>query len=166
MLKGKRCYLSGPITYQAYDWRPPLLEILKKFEIDVFDPFRDPKQQWVDDLNAAIKQENEDEMERVCRMFVRKDLAIVDRTDFLVACLPLRCPTVGTHHEIINANNAKKPTLLYCPEGRFHIPPWYWGFIPSQYFFGSVDGLERYLQAVDDGIHKDDNRWHLAYELI
>ena len=163
MLEKTTCYLSGPISYVDVDWRGPLLDVLNNFNINVFDPFRDPKQQWVAKLEEAKVKGDVKTYQDICRKFVRKDLAIVDRCDFVVAYLPYKVPTVGTHHEIINANNSKKPTLLFCPTGIFNIPPWYWGFIDPKYFFAELDHLETYLMEVDNGLHKDDFRWSVAY---
>jgi hypothetical protein len=32
--------------------------------------------------------------------------------------------------------------------------------------FGSWDSLYGYLKEVDEGLHKDDRRWALVYDLI
>jgi hypothetical protein len=91
---------------------------------------------------------------------------MVDRADFLIAHLPYKIPTSGSHHEIINSNNAKKPTLLVCPQGRQFIPLWYFGFIPLECMFGCWEDLYAYLQDVDDGKLKENNRWHFIYGMI
>jgi len=168
-LSGKRCYLSGPIEQctAKENWRVPVKKILtERFGIDVFDPFDDPKQQWVPSLNEARANCDYDEMAKISRNFVRKDLAMVDRADFICAQLPYRVATCGSHHEIINSVNAKKPTLLVCPEGKQFLPLWYYGFIPHEVMFGSWDDLFSYLQDVEDGKHKDNNRWAFVYGLV
>lgn len=168
-LAGKRCYLSGPIENDnaGCNWRTEPKRILtKKFKIDMFDPFADPKQVFADNLYEARDKQDYDTIAKIAKGFVRKDLAMVDRADFLIACLPYKVATCGTHHEIINSNNAKKPTLLVCPQGREFVPLWYYGFIPHECMFGCWEDLYDYLKDVDAGKHKDNNRWHFIYGMV
>lgn len=169
VLKGKRCYLSGPIENDqtGHNWRDHPREFLvRDFKIDLFDPFADPKQQWVGPLMEAKGRLEFDEMARIAKMFVRKDLAMVDRADFVVAYLPKGIPTTGTHHEIINSANAKKPTLLVCPQGKEHVPLWYYGFIPHEFMFDGWDYLHQYLTEVDEWKHSNNDRWAFVYGLV
>jgi hypothetical protein len=168
-LKNKRAYLSGAIEFgeKDHNWRiEPINRMTNDFGIDVFDPFSDPKQQWVEELNFARTNKDFDKMSKIARNFVRKDLCMVDRSDFLVAYMPFKVPTTGTIHEIINSNEAKKPTLIVCPQGKENAPLWLWGSLPQHYFFGSWEELYSYLKDVTDGKHSEDNRWHFCYGLI
>ena len=128
VLKGTRAYLSGPIEHDRTDvnWRvEPTSKLSSLFGINVFDPFADPKQKWTTILEQARADGDIDEMARLVKGFVRKDLSMVDRSDMVIAYLPKNVATCGTHHEIFVSNNAKKPTLLVCEEGRTHLPLWY-----------------------------------------
>lgn len=167
-LRGKRCYLSGPIEYDTgKNWRTePTGVFTKQFGIDLFDPFSDPKQVLSEELHEARRLKDFDTMTRIAKAFVRKDLAVVDRADFVVAFLPWKVPTTGTHHEIINSNNAKKPTLLVCPQGKEKVPLWYFGFIDVEFMFGSWQELYLYLTAVDIGQHKANDRWAFVYGMV
>lgn len=169
-LRNKRVYLSGPIENDnsaKHNWRDNPKKILKtKFKIDLFDPFDDPKQVFANDLYEARKNKDYEAIAKIAKGFVRKDLAMVDRADFIIAYLPYQVPTCGTHHEIINSNNAKKPTLLICPEGKWNIPLWYYGFIPHECMFSNWNDLYNYLQEVNDYKHTNNNRWHFIYGLI
>jgi hypothetical protein len=168
-LEGKRCYLSGAIENDSseHNWRIEPTKILQHdFKINVFDPFADPKQQWVPDLNSARKNKDYNEMKRIAKSFVRKDLKEVDHAHFLIAHLPYKVPTTGTTHEIINSNNAKNPTLLVCPQGKEFVPLWFYGFIRHQFMFGSWDELWAYLHSVNLGEHMDNDRWASVYGLI
>lgn len=169
VLRGKRCYLSGPIEFDnsEVDWRPPVKEHLTKFfGIDIYDPFCDPKQSKSDALQKAREAEDFDGMREVTKQFVRKDLHHVDLSHFLIANLPYKVPTVGTVHEIINSNDRKKPTLLVCTKGKKYIPSWYFGFIKHKYMFGSWNELYDYLSEVSEGKHFNDDRWWIVNELI
>lgn len=169
VLAGKRLYLSGPIENDATDhnWRTePKKVLIDEFKIDLFDPFDDPKQIWVKPLVEARQSRDYETMARIAKMFVRKDLAMVDRADFVIGYLPHKVPTTGSHHELINSSNAKKPTLLICPQGKHLIPAWYYGFIPHEVMFSCWDDLYNYLREVNDGKHKDNNRWSFIYGLV
>jgi hypothetical protein len=166
ILKQKRAYLSGPIEYsQDINWRTkPKQVLVEEFGIDLFDPFCDPKQQWTEELNEARKNQDFETVTKICKLFVRKDLCWVDRSDFIISFLPYKVPTTGTVHEIINSNNAKKPTLLVTDaENVSYIPLWYFGFIPVEFMFAGWESLFSYLREVNSGLHKHNNRWSFIY---
>jgi nucleoside 2-deoxyribosyltransferase len=168
-LENKKCYLSGPIQYASDEfWRgEPLFNLKKRFGIDVFDPFADEKQQWKDEILKAKAGSDTSLLVKIAKSFVRKDLGMVDRSDFLIAYVPTGVQTVGTVHEIINSNNAKKPTLLVTNSNSISdIPLWYFGFIDTKYMFAGWRSLFDYLQAVNDGNHKNDDKWHFVYGIV
>ncbi len=167
-LAGKGLYLSGAIEHAdpKDNWRVEPMRVFKeRFGINVFDPHADPKQQWEADLKTAKKNRDFDSVERIARLFVRKDLQIVQKTDIVVAYLPPNIPTTGTVHEIINSWNYKNPTLIVS-DHKEDIPSWYYGFIKHKYMFDGFSALYDYLQEVDDGMHKGDLRWAMVYNLI
>lgn len=169
VLKDKRCYLSGPIEHDTsgLDWRVDPSKILREeFGIDLHDPYCDPKQQWAPRLKEAQQKKDYETMTSIAKSFVRKDLTMVDHADFVIAYLPYRVPTCGTHHEIITSNNEKKPTLLVCPQGKEYVPLWYYGFIPHEFMFGCWEGLYGYLREVNGGLHKHNDRWAFVYGLV
>jgi nucleoside 2-deoxyribosyltransferase len=166
VLKNLRTYLSGAIEHAdpTEDWRTPVKTVLaSRFGIKVFDPFDDPKQEKRARMAEYREQHRYDDLADIVHKFVRMDLSIVDRADLVIAYVPYKVPTTGTVHEIILANNAKKPTLLVCPQGKNRVADWYWGFIPHQFMFGSWDDLYAYLAEVDDGKHADNDRWYFSY---
>jgi len=167
-LKNRRLYLSGPIEHgKQENWRTEPTKVFRDvYGLDVFDPFDDPKQQWATALWDARKNKDYDTMEEISHHFVRKDLAIVDRSDIVVSYLPYGVPTTGTVHEIIISSNAKKPTLLVCPEGREYISFWYYGISLREYMFGSWTELYEYLDDVNAGKHMDNDRWAYVYGLL
>jgi nucleoside 2-deoxyribosyltransferase len=165
-LNGKRAYLSGPIEHgEGENWRVgPCQFLTDKLGVDLFDPFSDPKQQWVHALKEAQKNKDYELIVKISKSFVRKDLCLVDRSDFIIAYLPHKIPTTGTHHEIINSNNAKKPTLLVTNCGDIsYLPLWYFGFIPVEFMFPTWDKLYSYLEEVNEGKHQHNNRWSYIY---
>jgi nucleoside 2-deoxyribosyltransferase len=168
-LDGVKCYLSGPIEF-ASDcfWRAEPIHILKeKFGLEVFNPFADEKQQWTHDIKTARESDNVEELVRIAKSFVRKDLGMVDRSDFLIAYIPFGIKSVGTVHEIVNSNNSKKPTLLVTDQQTItQLPLWYFGFINVRYMFAGWNSLYKYLDKVNNGEEKEDDRWHLVYGIV
>lgn len=166
-LAGKSLYLSGAIQFSDdLDWRLKPIEVFNNYQINVFSPFDDKKQQWKPVIEQAAKEKDFETVTRIAKDFVRKDLCLVDRADFLVCYLPANSRTFGTTHEIINANNSKKCVLIVCPDGIEKIPFWFFGFIPTKRMFGSWDDLYDYIAEVDSGKHKDDDRWAYVYGLV
>ncbi len=168
VLEGKRAYLSGPIQYSdSINWRTePTTVLTQEFKIDLFDPFADPKQQWADALRQAQERKDYEEMRRIAKRFVRKDLQMVQQSLFLIAFVPYKVPTVGTVHEIINSINQKTPTLLVSDGHKDKIPLWYYGIVPHECMFADWEGLYEYLREVNDWKHTHNNRWDLVYGLV
>lgn len=165
-LKNQKLYLSGPIQHDiSENWRDlPKKVLVEEFGINLFDPADDPKQQWVPLLQEAQKNKDYETIVRITKAFVRKDLCMVDRADFLIAYLPYKIPTTGTVHEIINSNNAKKPTLLVTDSPDItYVPLWYFGFIPKEFMFAGWESLFVYLRDVNEGKHRQNNRWSYIY---
>lgn len=174
-LKDRKCYLSGAIQYDISpcNWRDAPTKVLtEELGIDLYDPFQDPKQQWLPALKEAKAKKDFDRMAEIANSFVRKDLEMVVRSDFLIAYLPTdprtnSCvSTVGTHEEIITAFRLKKPVLIVASGSRAEIPLWYWGYIPYQFMFDSWSDLYIYLKEVTEGNHKQNRRWDFVYGLI
>ena len=166
VLKGKRLYLSGPIEFgdHSLNWRiEPKKVLAERYGLEIFDPFEDPKQNKVDELDAACEAEDWDTVEDITEQFVSKDLTLVNQSDLLIAYLPRKVPTTGTVHEIIVSNQNKRPTLLMCPQGKKYIPKWYRGFIKREHTFGSWEEIYAFLDAVVRGDWKDHKRWRFIY---
>jgi nucleoside 2-deoxyribosyltransferase len=168
ILKNFRVYLSGAIEFgDGPNWRiEPKKNLTNRFGLHVFDPFDDPKQQWTSVLKKAREEADYKTIRKVAKNFVRKDLCLLDRSDFLIAYLPYAVPTTGSCHEIINSVNSKKPTLLVCNRPKEYLPFWYYGIVPHECMFGCWEDLYLYLEEVNDGKHKDNNRWHFIYGLV
>jgi nucleoside 2-deoxyribosyltransferase len=167
-LKGTKTYLAGPIEYDvAVDWRTDPIRILKEeFGVNVHDPNADDKQIMAQPLQDALDREDYEKVREIAKNFVKKDLSVVQRMDFIVAYVPQRVPTVGTVHEIVFSDGIKLPTLLVCPQGKKKAGKWYFGIIDHKHIFGSWEDLYTYLREVDRGEHKDNFRWAYIYGLI
>lgn len=170
VLRGRRLYLSGPIEHGDHsgeNWRIQPKQILaERYGLEIFDPFCDPKQNRVDELNEACEREDWDTVEAITADFVSKDLIWVTRSDLLIAYLPYRVPTTGTVHEIIESNRNKCPTILLCPQGKKYIPKWFRGFIKREHCLGSWEEVYTLLDAVERGEMKHHRRWRFIYGML
>lgn len=167
VLSGKQVYISGPLQYTDTPvWSEEEKRSLETLGLIIKDPFNDPKQKWTSDLYEARDTKNFPKIREIAKRFVRKDLACVDRSDFIIAKLPYAVPTAGTVHEIIQSNEKKKPTLLICDKGKEWMPLWFYGFIPLRYMFNNFQEVLNYLREVDNKQHIEDDRWHFVYEVI
>lgn len=167
-LKGASLYLSGPIEFEdGPNWRPEVVKTLtERFGLEVYDPHQDEKQKRADVLEKAIDKGDFDTVEQIAKDFVKKDLATLEKKDFLIAYNPYKIPTTGTPCEVHHAVNLKKPVMIVCPQGKSFASRWYFGYVKHRYIFGSWDALYDYLQEVADGKHKDNHRWHLVYGMV
>lgn len=170
ILKNTSVYLSGPIEFEDEskpNWRLPVIEELtKRFGINVHDPSADEKQKRATDLKRAIEKGDFDLAENIASCFVKKDLGILDRQDFLIAYNPKGVPTTGTPCEVHHATQLKKPVMIVCPEGKKHVSKWYMGYVRHRYLFGSWDELYEYLDDVNQGKEYNNHRWWIVYGLV
>ena len=61
LLSKKTFYLSAPIEFGTDNWRYEFKDsIIKKFDLNIYDPFLDPKQQWKDQIAEARKEKDYD----------------------------------------------------------------------------------------------------------
>lgn len=160
-LAGKRFYISGPIEFGTeFNWRVEPSKFLKnEMKVDLFDPFEDPKQQRVGDLNKAREAKDFEAMAAIASDFMRKDLISVNRSDAVVAYLPYKVPTTGTHEEIIRSNLDKKPVMLVADGCIFRLPIWYFSYFKREFMFNNWDELYDYLRRVNKGEGKFNKRW-------
>lgn len=165
-LAGKTIYLSGPIQFSDnIDWRFEPIKYFESLGMRVYSPFDDEKQKWAPIINKAAEENDFETVTKIAKSFVRKDMALVDRSDMLCAYIPANSRTFGTTHEIINANQCKKPVMIVS-DSVASVPFWFFGFIPYKRMFGSWQSLFDYLAAVENGLFKDDNRWAYVYGLV
>jgi len=154
-LNGLRCYLSYPIEFASSE-ESFNKEILCSFLEMKGTKILDPKKIKFDGISEIEerKQLFEDndfkEIRKQMKKIVRKDLRCVDISDFIIALLPKDIKTTGTTHEIIESDRQRKPTLIVCPEGIKHIPIWFFGIVPVQYMFDSIEKLVEYLNFIDE----------------
>ena len=168
LLAGKKVYLSSPLECIVHDtnnsWHEQRQEVKRELKsrlgLLVHDPYDDLEngQAHKDEIKAAKSNRNFVKLNEIFHNTVRLDLRLVDRADILIAYVPNGVATVGTVHEIVNANNAKKPVFLVEGKDAINVPLWYYGFIPYNRMFGRWEALYTCLKEIDDGSEFADNR--------
>jgi hypothetical protein len=154
---------------EGTSWRNDIAKELEKMGIIVFDPYRKPFVNHVDENYASRKRRialrNNGSYSRLCKQMraIRSyDLSLVDRADFIIAHIKPDVPSWGTADEFLTANRMKKPIFLSIEGGRKACPLWLFGVIPSKYIYDSPEDILRMLRRINEGRKfPDSSRWRL-----
>ena len=170
-LSGLRAYLAGPIDHAADDgvaWRNKLGRWLQKRGIVVIDPCRKPLTYHAFKEIGEEKRRMMDlktqgryfELSKWMRGIVHVDLRMVDVSDIVIVYLDIKSQPFGTVHELINAINQRKPTLVVVEGGKSQAPNWLFGIMRHEFIFSDFDELRAFLTLIDTGtIQPDYTRW-------
>ena len=79
------------------------------------------------------------------------DLRMCDISDFIFVHWPVNEHLCGSIEEALWANRCKKPVIVWCPQGKEHVPDWLYWSVPHEMFFGTMQDGIKYLQDVDSG---------------
>ena len=100
------------------------------------------------------------ELAQQMRDIVHVDLRMVDVSDGVIVYLDPETPMCGTYHELINALQQRKPTLVVVEGGKKKAPNWLFGIMNFNFMFDSFDDLKTFLKQIDEGIITADlSRW-------
>ena len=174
ILKNTKSYSVGPMEYveDGESWRHKCENFLADLGVVCFNPYKRPFESDVKEDKESqkmMRQWREEgsywKVHEHMREIIAADLAMVDRADFIIAYINPDVPTFGTIHEIVAANQQKKP-IFVCVEGGVHRTPlWLLGLLPVRYFYDDFDSLLNTLESINNGtIHIDSSRWRLFKE--
>ena len=170
-LDGLRFYLAGPIDAAKDDgvgWRRALTPWLKRRKIKVVDPCDKPiaysAYKEIEGEKQKMMELKESgryfELAQQMRDIVHVDLRMVDVSDGVIVYLDPETPMCGTYHELINALQQRKPTLVVIEGGKKKAPNWLFGIMNFNFMFDSFDDLKTFLKQIDEGIITADlSRW-------
>lgn len=153
-LKGSKVYTIGNLEYGSFGfaakWRQQIKDELEPLGITVLSPLDNPFKTFVPETagwNKALKEslQNPSEWDYVheqAKLIRNRDLAMVDISTFLIACLDPTTPTFGSIDEIITAKRSCKPVFLVIPEkGYSGIPIWLASYFKPSWVYSSVDDV-------------------------
>jgi len=160
-LYNTRTYLAGSMD-KALDngvgWRKMIKPILQNIGICVLDPTDKPIMKGLEDIESRKNRENllkegkyRDFGSQV-KLLRIIDLRMTDLVDFLVVYYNKDIPTCGTYEEIFNANQSKKPVLIFCKQGKEKIPNWIYWTVNVDHVFNDIDELVNFLIGIDIGL--------------
>ena len=139
LLRDARVYLSGPMDFvasraaeKATGWRTRIGQFLRRLGVIVFDPWEKPEVramheygregEGTTDVRAGWTYRGGEEgaaaRAHVAESFwpaLHIDLRMVDTSDFIICYCPTNVYSVGTPHEVILANEQRKPVLFVSP---------------------------------------------------
>ena len=173
ILNCMRVFLSGAIDRvedDGVEWRNYIKNKSeeKKFGLSFFDPCDKPK-----GLGSEIGVEKEKvkkllhegkwlEAKNFTKGFRRLDLRGVDWADFIIVKIDLAVHMCGTYDEIFTAWREGKPVFIIMGKNqkKENIPSWLVSYIDSsEEIFETEDECLNYLEKIDNGSIKLDNRW-------
>lgn len=170
-LKGLRFYLAGPIDQAEDDgviWRDNLKPWLSERNVKSLDPCDKPivysAYKEIDDEKQKMMELKQSgryfELTQQMRRIVHVDLRMVDVSDVVIGYLNTEISMCGTYHELINALQQRKPTLVVVEGGKAKAPNWLFGIMNYNFMFDDFDSLKAFLRQIDEGIITADlSRW-------
>lgn len=174
-------YLSGAMDF-AHDggagWREEWTQKLVSIGINqkqIYNPCKKPFNgaQFDLDNEAQIwrecrETENWERMEDTASQIMHIDLRLLEKSDVVLVNFPrmdngFRVPTYGTIHEIVVANQLKKPIfIVWEGTGRSDCSAWLMKLAGYKNIFAHEDDLIRHLDAISHGEKAfDANEWLL-----
>jgi nucleoside 2-deoxyribosyltransferase len=174
-------YLAGPMDFAddgGTGWRDEWTKKLIDIGIgqkQIFNPCKKPFNGVQFDLDdeARIWQECRDEkdwdrMEKIASQIMHIDLRLVEKSDIVLVNFPrmdngFRVPTYGTIHEIVVANQQKKPIFIVWEEtGKSDCSAWLMKLVGHKNIFTHEDELIEHLHSISQGEKSfDANKWLL-----
>jgi len=165
-------YLCGPIDEaidQGIGYRRDFISISEKYGLEI--KFLDPTNKL-----KGLQQEVGTEQDRIERyrnrgrwkdltnfmkIIVRADLRQVDLSDFVIAKVDKNIHMCGSYHEIFLADIEKKPILAIIEGGKKNAPAWLFGILDHNLMFDDAEECVKYLDKINRGLVKLDDRWVL-----
>lgn len=157
-LKDMRTYLVGAMD-RVHDsgtgWRNVITPYLKSMNVSVINPCNKPidSAKEDDDMRHWIEYYKESgQFDKIRNKFghIRNaDLRCVDISDFIIAHIDLSVHACGSYEEIVTANRQKKPTLIWCQQGKHKAPNWLFFMLPHEHIFSTMEDLLNYLWLIN-----------------
>jgi nucleoside 2-deoxyribosyltransferase len=174
LLRKTRVYSAGPMEFvqDGETWRDKCDAFLSNLGVICFNPYKRPFESDIKEDKESqrmMREWREDgllwKVHEHMKEIIASDLAMVDRADFIIAYVNPDVPTFGTMHEIVAANQQKKPIFVCVEGGVEKTPLWLLGLLPVRFFYNNFDELLEMIRKIDAGEVKiDSNRWRLFKE--
>jgi len=173
ILKKTKCTVIGPMQfYDGTAIRDYFRSNLKDRGIIVFDHYNNPfLNKYIKDdkkTGSTIKQlmrEGKYEEVEKYKKIRTYDLALIDKSDFIILNFVPNITMCGTWEEFFWANRMKKPIFFISEGDKKLTPHWVFWTIPEKYVYTSKEEVLKTILKIDDGRKKiDSDRWKLLKE--
>jgi len=165
-----RCVCIGHMQYaDSQHLREEISEKLAEMGIVMWNHYKKPFITHFDDspeMRAKYKEwlETEQYDKLVEYSPVRTyDLALIDKSDFIIFLYDPDVITCGSWEEFFTANRIKRPIFFVNLKGKKRTPFWvFWTLKNHHYIYNSVDECIKMIQKINSGeIPLDSDRWRL-----
>jgi nucleoside 2-deoxyribosyltransferase len=170
-LRGTKVYCAGNLENEnwqkALSWRESLKQELSKIGIvclspldKVFKNFEKEGENLHTELKELIKKGDLEPVHQKMKSIRRRDLALIDRSDFVVCVLDVQKPTFGTIEELVLSEKQSKPVFIVVKGGA--IPLWLLAMFKPKYFYDSLEDVIIHLKKLDNGeLPITDENWRI-----
>ncbi len=171
-LNKTKCTVIGPMQFSdGTSIREYFRTELAKINITVFDHYHCPfmednikeDQETVNEIKQIINEERFEQLEKY-KSIRSHDLALIDKSDFVIMHFVSGITMCGTWEEFFSANRMKKP-IFFITDNKKLTPSWVYWTLPHQYIYTAKESVLSMLQKIDMGIIPiDSDRWRLLKE--
>lgn len=170
ILQKTKCTVIGPMQFaDGIGIRTYFKEVFGKRNITVFDHYNNPfvfehikdDKETGEKIKKLVQEEKWNEIAKYKKIRIY-DLALIDKSDFIVVNYNPHVQTCGTWEEFFWANRMKKP-IFFINEVEFKLTPvWVFWTIPPKYVYRNKEEVLKTISDIDDGILPiDSDRWKL-----
>lgn len=162
-LKGSTVYTIGNLEYGSFGfaakWRQQIKDEFEPLGIRVLSPLDNPFKSFAPESsgwNKFLKEslQSPDKWEYVheeAKLIRNRDLAMVDISTFIIACLDPTVPTFGTVDELVTSKRSCKPVFLVIPEkGYSGIPIWLASYFKPNWVYSSIEEVINVVKEINN----------------
>lgn len=171
-LNKTKCTVIGPMQFSdGTGIREYFRNELGQMGITVFDHYHCPfmedsikeDAETVALIKTLIAEERFAELEKL-KSIRAHDLALVDKSDFIIVEYKAGVTMCGTWEEFFSANRMKKP-IFFITDNKKLTSAWVYWTIPYRYIYNSKEEVLSMLQRINSGeVAIDSDRWRLLRE--
>lgn len=169
-LSGSKVYTIGPIEHgnikNAKNWREKLKKELAPLNIQVLSPFDHVFKNFPAESPDLLKQVDKARkkgeykwIHETAKQVRNKDLAMIDISTFVVACLDKNVRTWGSIDELIRSAGQNKPVFLCIKGGYKNLPFWLAAYFKPEWVYNSLDDAISQIKKINDGLITVNNKY-------
>lgn len=162
ILNKTRCYLAGNLQEEdpkfTVSWRAEFKQEAEKMGIVTLSPldrvfinFELESPEFREKMFECLESGDMITVHEKMKAIRRRDLAMIDHSNFVVAVLNATLPTFGTIEELSFAQRANKPVFIVVTPNYTRIPLWLLGMFKPTVFYRRLRDVIDDLKSLDSG---------------